>query len=324
VQATSFPPYELFSRHEGAAQARQEKLERIYHIGQKNIWDGPAVLDELCRKHGRPDLDPTTREAISRIFAIILWGELAAWNISSEIAFRLDDVEAKMAATSQAFDEARHFTVMRDYLRLLGGPPPRLDAYSQTILTELLETDSLLKKLIGMQLLVENIALCLFRAVADARPEPVLGDLMPYYERDEARHVGLGVLELPKLLRGIGPVEQARLVFMQVKINTLIGWGTILQRHDFETIGLDVNHVVHDGTQKQLEILASVQATANEAAGSTRGLQKPDKRLQTVNRYTIDAFLPKPGAELKPWHQRALSVVDSVARLGEAALRRVA
>ena len=44
----------------------------------------------------------------------------------------------------------------------------------------------------------------LFRSVAQAGVEPVISELMPYFERDEARHVGLGVLYLPKLLAKLG------------------------------------------------------------------------------------------------------------------------
>jgi hypothetical protein len=321
VRTAAFPPYDSFRRLEEAASVRQEKLARIYSLGHHQAWDGQEVLSELVRRHGKPDLPPDLRDSLTRIFAIIFWGELAAWNVSSEIAVALDDTEAKMAATSQAFDEARHFTVMREYLRLLGGPPPELDGYSHAILTELLETDSLLKKLVGMQLLVENIALVLFRAVADARPEPVLGDLMPYFERDEARHVGLGVLELPRQLARVGRAEAAALVLTQVKINTMVGWGSILQRHDFERAGLELNYVMHGGFGKQMEIGAMVQRSATVHGGSLRGVDRPPPSAQAITRYTIDAFFPQRELELHPWHHRALWLVEKVARVGERALR---
>src|SRR5436305_10160736 len=80
------------------------------------------------------------RGPLARVFSIILWGELAAWVISADLAERLDDVEAKMAATSQAFDEARHFNTMRDYLLELGGEIPRLDIYTAMLLRMLIDT----------------------------------------------------------------------------------------------------------------------------------------------------------------------------------------
>ena len=52
---------------------------------------------------------------------MLMWGELAAWRISAQLADRLEPLEMKMAATSQAHDEARHFYVMHDYLELATG-----------------------------------------------------------------------------------------------------------------------------------------------------------------------------------------------------------
>src|SRR5207253_7962973 len=131
---------------------------------------------------------------LARILTILMVGELAAWSISAEPAERLDDVDAKMAATSQVFGEARHFYVLRDYVRAAGLPLPRLGGLSRKLLADMLETRDLARKLVGMQLLVENIALVLFKQIGDAHIEPVLTELLPYYEKDEARHVGLGVL----------------------------------------------------------------------------------------------------------------------------------
>ena len=53
---------------------------------------------------------------MAKIASVLLWGELAAWSISADLALKLTDTDAKMAASSQVFDEARHFYVLRDYL----------------------------------------------------------------------------------------------------------------------------------------------------------------------------------------------------------------
>src|SRR5438309_1889267 len=128
----AWPPYRLMDRDYLAdAKAKYEKLERLYHVGHKQSWDGKQVLGDLIKKHGGIKLDPIRRHALAEIFSTILWGELAAWSISADLALKLEDTEAKMAATSQAFDEARHFYTMRDYLLALGGEVPRLDGYTQ-------------------------------------------------------------------------------------------------------------------------------------------------------------------------------------------------
>src|SRR5437660_1166780 len=120
-RVASFPPYDLLAQEAiRDTESKMERLERIYHVAQRNAWQGHEILKGLVAKHGTPAIPDRKKEAIARIFTIILWGELAAWIVSADLAERIDDVEAKMAATSQAFDEARHFYVMRDYLLGLG------------------------------------------------------------------------------------------------------------------------------------------------------------------------------------------------------------
>jgi hypothetical protein len=159
-------------------------------------------MDEVVAKHGgRIDFPADKKEAFAKVAAVLLWGELAAWSISADLALKLEDTPAKMAASSQVFDEARHFYVLRDYLWRAGIPVTRLGGWSRTLLVDLLETDNLLYKVVGMQLLVESTAVVMFRKIAEAKLEPVLTDLLYYFERDEARHVGLGVLTLPPCSR---------------------------------------------------------------------------------------------------------------------------
>ena len=176
----AFPPYRLLERdYVAETQAKFEKLERLYHLGQDLVWDGRQVLRDLIAKHGPPRLPPGREEAVLRLLSILLWGELAAWAISADLAERIDDVEAKMAATSQAHDEARHFYVLRDYLRALGHPVPHLGGLGRRLLVNILETESLVHKLIGMQLLTESKSLGIFRGLCEAEIEPVLVELLP-------------------------------------------------------------------------------------------------------------------------------------------------
>lgn len=212
-------PFHMFDLEVSAREARaQAKLRNIYHRGQELAWDGRKVLAELLEKHGGIQIDPDKREALSRVFEIILWGELAAWKISAELADELVPLEAKMAATSQAHDEARHFYVMYDYLRELGYRPRRIDPYSQRVLDLTLNTPSLTHKLIGMQLMIETIALTLFQEVRESRVEPVLADLLLYYEKDEARHVGLGTQYLPPLLEKQTRAEALATLAFQLRV----------------------------------------------------------------------------------------------------------
>lgn len=245
--------YDMFDLVRDTEEARRlDKCERIYHRGQEMAWDGKDILPMLIEKHGGVHLSEEKRGPLARTFAIILWGELAAWKISAQLADRLVPMEAKMAATSQAFDEARHFYVMYDYLKLLGYEVEPLDRAPQALLDLVLDTDKLPYKLLGMQLMIEPIALTVFQTVRESGVEPVLCELLRYYERDEARHVGLGMQYLPSMLKKMSKAEIGALFSFQVK---LLAWAMAelkVMEKDLEALGIEPRLIIDRARKKQL------------------------------------------------------------------------
>lgn len=246
-------PFDMFDEvREAVDQATSARLEGIYHKGQRWAWNGKEVLADLVAQHGGVDLSPEKKQALQGLFAVILWGELAAWKVSADLALHLEPLEAKMAATSQAHDEARHFYVMHDYLSLLGEVPRGLGPKTTRMLLGTLQADSLTKKLVGMQLMIEPLALTLFHLVRKANVEPILTDLVTRYERDEARHVALGVLHLPRMLAKMTPPEVADLWLWEFREF----WAQLdmfeeLEPH-FRALGFDPRVVIELGRQKQI------------------------------------------------------------------------
>jgi hypothetical protein len=254
-------PLHMFDTAYGDAEARRaRRMENIYHVGQDRIWDGREVLASLLAKHGRPTMASRDRRALARVFSIIMWGELAAWKISAQLADRLVPLEPKLAAASQVHDEARHFYVMHDYLEALGEKPPPMDYWARRVVELTLDTDSLVKKLLGMQLTIETIALTIFQLVRELRVEPVLSELLEYYERDEARHVGLGVQLLPGLMAKQSLPEAIDVALFQLNLltSTLISLKTMEQ--DLLSIGVDPRELLAIGFRKQKEINAAIRA----------------------------------------------------------------
>ncbi len=244
---------DMFDRERTAkAATAARKLERLYHKGQNLAWDGRKVLPELVEAHGGISLQGEKREAIRALFAVILWGELAAWKISTDLATHLEGLEAKMAATSQAHDEARHFYVMHDYLELLGDLPTELGPATRRVLEGTLGADTLAKKLLGMQMMIEPLALTLFQTVRARNFEPVLSDLMVYYERDEARHVALGILHLPEMLDGMSTAEGVDLWLWQIREYSAQFALLHELRWAFEILGVHPREVLALGREKQI------------------------------------------------------------------------
>jgi hypothetical protein len=249
-------PYDMFDMARSAAEARRyAKCENIYHKGQELAWDGKDILPMLIAEHGGVHVAPEKREALKRLFAIILWGELAAWKISAQLADRIEPLEAKMAATSQAHDEARHFYTMYDYLKHLDYLPEKLDPAPQALLDLVLDTDVLAHKLVGMQLMIESIALAIFQEVREKRLEPVLADLMAYYERDEARHVGLGMQYLPEMMRRMSRLELLRMSLFQGRLVAYALWENKVLEKDLATLGIDPRGIIEKARSKQMAAL---------------------------------------------------------------------
>jgi len=254
-------PFDMFDAEYSDAEARRaRRMESIYHLGQAKIWDGREVLTDLIAKHGKPTLSPDKRRALGRVFGIIMWGELAAWRISAQLADRLVPLEAKLAAASQVHDEARHFYVMHDYLDALGEKPAKLEFWAGRVLKKTLATNDMLKKLVGMQLTVETIALTAFQRVRELEVEPVLTGLMPFYERDEARHIGLGVQLVPQMMAERSVPGLVELALFQVDLLTTALMSLKAIERDLLTIGVDPRSVLGIAFRKQADIDAKIKA----------------------------------------------------------------
>jgi hypothetical protein len=310
-------PYGMFSL-EGAADAarRAKKLTSIYHAGQEKAWDGRDVLPELLRKHGGVKIDSPKREALAQLFSIIMWGELAAWRISAQLADRLEPLGAKMAATSQAHDEARHFYVMHDYLQALGIEVPPMPPWARRVVELPLRAKEMALKVVGMQLQVETIALTIFQKIRELNVEPVLTDLLAYYERDEARHVGLGVQHLPTLMRELSHAGRVRFIAFQLTMLFCTCMGTQELVPDLRVLGVDAREFMARGIRRQQQVIDEIAA---ETGGPLWGRDVSIRIFDTM----AESFFPEGGEDL-PLYRRALGAAQVLSgrRLGIAARER--
>jgi hypothetical protein len=301
-------PFDMFDSAYPEAEARRaRRMENIYHVGQAKIWDGRDVLAQLIAKHGKPDLAPDKRRSLARVFSIIMWGELAAWKISAQLADRLVPLEAKLAAASQVHDEARHFYVMHDYLEALGEKPGKLEFFAKRVLERTLKTNNLLKKLIGMQLTVETVAFVAFQRVREIQVEPVLSDLMAYYERDEARHIGLGVQLVPQMVSKLSIHEAMSLAVFQLDLltSTLFSLKTI--ERDLIAIGVDPRSMLGMAFRKQADIDTKIRAEFSQ--------WPEDPPLRRVFEGVCEALFPSEGADANvPTGIRMKHALEVVAR----------
>lgn len=233
-----------------------KNLDKVYHRGQDKIWDGKKVLNQLFSRYENHQIDPEKEQALKNILSVILWGEYVAWNVSSEMSAQFNDYGAKMAAVSQAHDEARHFYVMRDYLRRrFNYTPSAIFAPALSVLKQVSSTKNLAKKILGMQLMIEPVAITIFRFLRMSKVDPILTDLLEYYEKDEARHISLGVKHLPSLIKEMNFIQLGFFIFWQLRMIDYEIRGLKYMEKDFKTLGIDPLKVFNFAEQKQIKCL---------------------------------------------------------------------
>ena len=293
------------------AEERTNRLRRLYANATRDAWDGDTVFREAVQKHQGIQLEHEKRVALLEILNVLMWGELAAWMISAELAEGLDDADARLAASSQVFDEARHFYVFRDYVALLHVPVPPPDAYFAAGARQLLANSDLTLKLIAMQLLAEGAATAIFRTLMNHEVEPVLCELLPLIEKDESRHVGLGVMHLPVRFETMSLREKKKVRRLAVSVGNLIGAANLRNADAYRTLGLDpreVNRTIDRTVYDLVQKLGRIPDVGPDFIPVVEPVGPEYERVQQV-------LLPEPG-DVQPWWARLMHrTIDAGARL---------
>jgi hypothetical protein len=125
-----------------------------------------------------------------------LHGEQGALLCTAKIVETVPWIDAKYYAATQVVDEARHVEVFARYLdeKLEGHYP--INAHLGLLLDDIINDSRWDITYLGMQIMVEGLALAAFGMLHQLTTEPLLKKLLRYVMSDEARHVAFGVLSL--------------------------------------------------------------------------------------------------------------------------------
>ncbi len=121
-----------------------------------------------------------------------LHGEQGALMVAAQLVNAVPHTDAKFYAATQTMDEARHVEVFARYIEKLDMVRP-IAPNLKGVLDSTLQTGDWQKKLVGMQIVVEGLALYSFREMRNLTEEPLLKELLTYVARDESRHHAYGV-----------------------------------------------------------------------------------------------------------------------------------
>ena len=123
-------------------------------------------------------------------------GEQGALMVAGQLVNCVPNIDAKFYAAQQTADEARHVEVYETYLRSKLGKEYPCHPELRTLLDQILTTNEWDIKYLGMQILVEGLALAAFGMQNQVSREPLIKDITSRIMQDEARHVAFGVLSL--------------------------------------------------------------------------------------------------------------------------------
>ena len=136
-----------------------------------------------------------------------LHGEQGALLVASQLVSCAPTFDAKLYASSQTFDEARQVETFHRYLQDKVGIQYPVNPHLKALLDKILSDPRWDLKFIGMQIIIEGLALAAFNTMRMTCMDPLLKDLIYLVTRDEARHVTFGVNYLEYIVKHLSPEE---------------------------------------------------------------------------------------------------------------------
>jgi len=136
-----------------------------------------------------------------------LHGEQGALLCTAKIVETVPWYDAKLYAATQTVDEARHVEVFHRYIDEKMGGGFQVNAHLRMLLDDIIEDSRWDMTYLGMQVMVEGLALAAFGFMHQMTEEPLLKKMLRYVMSDEARHVAFGVLSLKEVYDGMSDAE---------------------------------------------------------------------------------------------------------------------
>lgn len=178
--------------------------------------------------------------------SVILHGEQGALNMSASLCHIMLDPGAQEYAANQAREEARHVTGFTQYIRSRFGKPEPVGGFLRNLLVELVGSDLVWKKIVGLQMVLEGLAMGVFASYYQHSNDPVLVRLMQLTMTDEAFHHKFGKIWADTTIPLVTPEARdeiedwAKEVFQSLLLNLS---DPEQKQHIYAEVGLDWKYV---------------------------------------------------------------------------------
>ena len=223
----------IFTWDYSLARPQLRKLYEKAKTGQWNAttdlpWDTEVELDEVVNKDqaafaaglspnhydgtvvekwGDKEWTDFAMEQRKWSLSQFMHGEQDALLCTAKITETVPWYDAKLYASTQVVDEARHVEVFARYLDEKLGGGYQINTHLRMLLDDIINDSRWDMTYLGMQVMVEGLALAAFGNMYQITTEPLLKQLLRYVMSDEARHVAFGVLSLQEVYAGMSDAE---------------------------------------------------------------------------------------------------------------------
>ena len=199
--------------------AGRDRLLNLYDKGKQKQWDAQvridwdqdidpadtsAAPDEILPIFGSEEWDRLLRDEKDTVrHHYLAWtnsqflhGEQGALICAAKIVETTPDIDSKFYAATQTMDEARHVETYARFLNEKVGLSYPINDSLQALIADTLNDSRWDMTFLGMQVLIEGVALAAFSMIRDFTQQPLAKSLNAYIMQDEARHVAFGRLAL--------------------------------------------------------------------------------------------------------------------------------
>jgi hypothetical protein len=212
------------------------KLNRLYEKAKGSMWNGETDLpwdtevDQAAvvaantapmggvdmgvdytgtpfEKWGEKEWVQLGIESQNWTLSQFMHGEQGALVCTAKIVESVPWIDAKYYAATQVMDEARHVEVFAKYLNEKLSSSYPINAHLRLLLDDIITDSRWDITYLGMQIMVEGLALAAFGFIHAMTTEPLLKELLRYVMSDEARHVAFGVLSLQDFYKELTEAE---------------------------------------------------------------------------------------------------------------------
>ncbi|MGH0037050.1 MAG: ferritin-like domain-containing protein [Myxococcota bacterium] len=253
--------------------ATRKRLMRLYENAKRDQWNGSERLDwsidvdpesellpdmgigiygtPIWEKLSKREREKLRHEAVTWQLCQFLHGEQGALLATAQIVDSVPWYEAKQYGATQVMDEARHVEVYRRFVqeKLEHEYPVNPELKS---LLDLILTDSRWDmKFLGMQIIVEGLALAAFGTIRDTANNPLLRDLTAAVMEDEARHVAFGVLSLREFCNDLSEKDRLEREDFVYEASVLMR-DRITNREVWERMGLDPEECIAHADESEI------------------------------------------------------------------------